>query len=46
MRTETKPKFALLIPCYNEEIAIRAVIEAFKKSLPDAALDKALRPEW
>jgi hypothetical protein len=43
---EPKPKIALLIPCYNEEIAIRSVIEAFKKSLPGAALDKALRPKW
>jgi glycosyltransferase involved in cell wall biosynthesis len=38
MRTEAKHKIAVLIPCYNEEIAIQGVIEAFKKSLPDAAI--------
>lgn len=29
-------KIAVLIPCYNEEITIKKVIEDFKKELPDA----------
>ena len=29
-------KIAILIPCYNEEITIKKVIEDFKKELPDA----------
>ena len=31
-----KEKIAVLIPCYNEEITIKKVIEDFKKELPDA----------
>lgn len=29
-------KIAVLIPCYNEELTIKKVIEDFKKELPDA----------
>lgn len=29
---------AVLIPCYNEEVAIASVIADFRKSLPDAAI--------
>ena len=33
-----QPKVAVLLPCYNEALAIRAVIERFKAALPDAAI--------
>ena len=29
---------AILIPCHNEEAAIRKVVEDFRTSLPDAAI--------
>lgn len=29
-------KIAVLIPCYNEEVTIKKVIEDFKKELPKA----------
>ena len=29
-------KIAVLIPCYNEEVTIKKVIEDFKKELPEA----------
>lgn len=29
---------AVLIPCYNEEVTIRSVVEAFKKELPNAII--------
>lgn len=29
-------KIAVMIPCYNEELTIRKVVEDFKKELPDA----------
>ena len=32
------PKIAVLIPCYNEELAIRKVVEDFKRCLPDAVI--------
>jgi glycosyltransferase involved in cell wall biosynthesis len=31
-------RIAVLVPCYNEEIAIPKVIAAFRKALPDAAI--------
>lgn len=33
-----KNKIAVLIPCYNEEVAIKKVIEDFQKILPDAKI--------
>jgi glycosyltransferase involved in cell wall biosynthesis len=33
-----RPKVAVLIPCYNEEIAITQVVQDFKETLPDAAV--------
>ncbi len=32
------PRTAVLIPCYNEEVAIPGVIAAFRAALPDAAI--------
>ena len=29
-------KVAVLIPCYNEELTVKKVVEDFKKELPDA----------
>ena len=29
-------KIAVLIPCYNEELTIKKVIEDFKRELPEA----------
>lgn len=31
-------KVAILIPCYNEELTIKKVVEDFKKELPDAQI--------
>ena len=31
-------KIAILIPCYNEELTIKKVIEDFKHELKDAAI--------
>ena len=33
-----KPKIAIIIPCYNEEVAIKKVIFDFKFALPDATI--------
>ncbi len=33
---ESKPRIAVLIPCYNEEVAIAKVVTDFKKQLPAA----------
>ncbi|WP_323148175.1 glycosyltransferase family 2 protein [Pseudomonas oryzihabitans] len=33
---EKNPRIAVLIPCYNEEISIRSVIDGFKLELPDS----------
>jgi glycosyltransferase involved in cell wall biosynthesis len=33
-----EPKIAVLVPCYNEEAAIGAVIGGFKKALPQAVI--------
>ena len=32
------PRIAVLIPCYNEEVAISAVVRDFRAALPDAAI--------
>jgi len=32
------PRVAVLIPCYNEEVAIAAVVRDFRAALPDAAV--------
>jgi glycosyltransferase involved in cell wall biosynthesis len=37
-RTETQPRIAVLLPCYNEETAIAATIAGFRAALPDAAI--------
>ena len=31
-------KIAVLIPCYNEAITIKKVVEDFKKALPEATI--------
>ncbi|HEX3858768.1 MAG TPA: glycosyltransferase [Pseudolabrys sp.] len=31
-------KIAVLVPCYNEEIAVAKVVQAFRAALPDAAI--------
>jgi glycosyltransferase involved in cell wall biosynthesis len=31
-----QPRIAVLLPCYNEEAAIRATVEGFRRALPDA----------
>ena len=33
-----QPRVAVLVPCYNEAIAIGAVVAAFRAALPDAAI--------
>ncbi len=35
---QTSPRVAVLIPCYNEEVAIGSVIDDFRAALPDAAI--------
>lgn len=32
------PRVAVLIPCFNEEVAIRQVVEAMRQALPDARI--------
>jgi glycosyltransferase involved in cell wall biosynthesis len=32
------PHIAVILPCYNEADAIRGVVEAFRRALPDAAI--------
>ena len=31
-------KIAVLIPCYNEELTIKKVVEDFKRELPEATI--------
>ena len=33
-----QPRIAVLLPCYNEEAAIAATVEGFRKALPDATI--------
>ncbi|MGY0714113.1 glycosyl transferase, partial [Azospirillum argentinense] len=35
---DTAPVVAVLIPCYNEEAAIAAVVRDFQAALPDATV--------
>jgi glycosyltransferase involved in cell wall biosynthesis len=37
-KTETQPRIAVLLPCYNEEAAIGATIAGFRDALPGAAI--------
>jgi glycosyltransferase involved in cell wall biosynthesis len=34
----TAPRIAVLIPCYNEEVAVPRVVAAFRAALPEAAI--------
>jgi glycosyltransferase involved in cell wall biosynthesis len=34
----TAPRLAVLVPCYNEEVAISRVVEGFRAALPEAAI--------
>ena len=36
MAAKQQPRIAVLLPCYNEEAAIRATVEGFRRALPDA----------
>ncbi|MCB9832562.1 MAG: glycosyltransferase [Planctomycetes bacterium] len=36
--TGTKPRIAVLIPCYNEEATVGVVVDSFRKELPDARI--------
>src|SRR6266436_8568159 len=36
--TETQLKVAVLIPCFNEEVAIARVVEGFRRALPEAMM--------
>jgi glycosyltransferase involved in cell wall biosynthesis len=33
-----QPRIAVMIPCYNEEVAIRTVVQDFRAALPDATV--------
>ncbi len=37
-RTLEQPRIAVIIPCYNEEVAIGRTVSAFRAALPDAAI--------
>lgn len=37
-REKNKPEVAVLIPCYNEEVTIKKVVEDFKAALPKAKI--------
>ena len=36
VNARTAPKIAVLVPCYNEELTVGAVVRAFKTALPQA----------
>ena len=38
MAAKQQPRIAVLLPCYNEEAAIRATVEGFRRALPDATV--------
>ena len=38
MAKQQQPRIAVLLPCYNEEAAIRATVEGFRRALPDATI--------
>ncbi|HEX4767018.1 MAG TPA: glycosyltransferase family 2 protein [Lichenihabitans sp.] len=33
-----RPRIAVLVPCYNEEMTVAAVVEGFRSALPDATV--------
>lgn len=33
-----KPRIAILIPCYNEELTIASVVQSFQQALPDSTI--------
>lgn len=35
-KMSSEPRISVVIPCFNEEIAITAVIEDFRRALPQA----------
>ena len=35
-----QPRIAVLIPCYNEEVAVPRVVAAFRAALPEATVDR------
>ena len=37
-RSDVRPRLAVLIPCYNEELTIHQVVKGFSRALPDAAI--------
>ena len=38
MAAKQQPRIAVLLPCYNEEAAIAATVEGFRKALPGATI--------
>lgn len=38
MNSEQPPRIAVLLPCYNEEAAIGATVEGFRRALPGATI--------
>ena len=38
MENKQQPRFAVLLPCYNEEAAIGATVEGFRRALPEATI--------
>lgn len=38
MNSQQSPRIAVLLPCYNEEAAIGATVEGFRKALPGATV--------
>src|SRR5678816_3400628 len=38
MAAKQQPRIAVLLPCYNEEAAIAATVEGFRRVLPEATV--------
>jgi glycosyltransferase involved in cell wall biosynthesis len=38
VNSQQSPRIAVLLPCYNEEAAIGATVEGFRKALPGATV--------
>ncbi|HEX4178996.1 MAG TPA: glycosyltransferase, partial [Rhizomicrobium sp.] len=36
--TASSPRIAVLVPCYNEEAAVAAVVKGFRQALPAAQI--------
>ena len=36
--TSSSPRVAVLVPCFNEEAAVAAVVAGFRKALPSAQI--------